>query len=254
MRLENKVAIITGAAGGIGAATASKLASEGATIIATDVQFERVEAIAHAIRSTGGRTLAVQHDVGSEADWKAVIDSAVSKFGRIDILVNNAGIADKDGLVESRADTTRIDDWDRVIDINLKGVFLGVRQVIPVMKDAGGGAIVNISSIAAIVGNGGPFAYSASKGGVHSLTKHLATSYGKFKIRANSVHPGLVLTPMVQADLENPDLARMLEMMIPLGRGAQPEEVADAILFLASDEASYITGAELVIDGGAVIA
>ena len=254
MRLENKVAIITGAAGGIGAATASKLASEGAMIIATDVQFDRAEAIAHAIRSTGGHALAVQHDVGSEADWKAVIDSAVSEFGRIDILVNNAGIADKDGLVESQADTTGIEDWDRVIDINLKGVFLGVRQVIPVMKDAGGGAIVNISSIAAIVGNGGPFAYSASKGGVRSLTKHLATSYGKFKIRANSVHPGLVLTPMVQADLENPDLARMLEMMIPLGRGAQPEEVADAILFLASDEASYITGAELVIDGGAVIA
>ncbi|HKX79519.1 MAG TPA: SDR family NAD(P)-dependent oxidoreductase [Novosphingobium sp.] len=254
MRLENKVAIITGAAGGIGAATASKLASEGAMIVATDVQFERVEAVADAIRSTGGRALAVQHNVGSEADWKAVIDSAVSEFGRIDILVNNAGIADKDGLVESQADTTGIEDWDRVIDINLKGVFLGVRQVIPVMKDAGGGAIVNISSIAAIVGNGGPFAYSASKGGVRSLTKHLATSYGKFKIRANSVHPGLVLTPMVQADLENPDLARMLEMMIPLGRGAQPEEVADAILFLASDEASYITGAELVIDGGAVIA
>ncbi len=254
MRLENKVAIITGAAGGIGAATASKLASEGAMIIATDVQFDRAEAIAHAIRSTGGHALAVQHDVGSEADWKAVIDSAIREFGRIDILVNNAGIADKDGLVESRADTTGIEDWDRVIDINLKGVFLGVRQVIPVMKDAGGGAIVNISSIAAIVGNGGPFAYSASKGGVRSLTKHLATSYGKFKIRANSVHPGLVLTPMVQADLENPDLARMLEMMIPLGRGAQPEEVADAILFLASDEASYITGAELVIDGGAVIA
>ena len=254
MRLENKVAIITGAAGGIGAATASKLASEGAMIIATDVQFDRAEAIAHAVRSTGGHALAVQHDVGSEADWKAVIDSAIREFGRIDILVNNAGIADKDGLVESRADTTGIEDWDRVIDINLKGVFLGVRQVIPVMKDAGGGAIVNISSIAAIVGNGGPFAYSASKGGVRSLTKHLATSYGKFKIRANSVHPGLVLTPMVQADLENPDLARMLEMMIPLGRGAQPEEVADAILFLASDEASYITGAELVIDGGAVIA
>ena len=254
MRLENKVAIITGAAGGIGAATASKLASEGAMIIATDVQFDRAEAIAHAIRSTGGHALAVQHDVGSEADWKAVIDSAIREFGRIDILVNNAGIADKDGLVESRADTTGIEDWDRVIDINLKGVFLGVRQVIPVMKDAGGGVIVNISSIAAIVGNGGPFAYSASKGGVRSLTKHLATSYGKFKIRANSVHPGLVLTPMVQADLENPDLARMLEMMIPLGRGAQPEEVADAILFLASDEASYITGAELVIDGGAVIA
>ena len=254
MRLENKVAIITGAAGGIGAATASKLASEGAMIIATDVQFDRAEAIAHAVRSTGGHALAVQHDVSSEADWKAVIDSAVSEFGRIDILVNNAGIADKDGLVESRADTTGIDDWDRVIDINLKGVFLGVRQVIPVMKDAGGGVIVNISSIAAIVGNGGPFAYSASKGGVRSLTKHLATSYGKFKIRANSVHPGLVLTPMVQADLENPDLARMLEMMIPLGRGAQPEEIADAILFLASDEASYITGAELIIDGGAVIA
>jgi len=254
MRLADKVAIVTGAGSGIGAAIALRFANQGARVIATDAQQNAVEAVAEQIRAQGGQVVALRQDVSVEADWQTVCEAAQAQFGRIDILVNNAGIADKAGMMGSRADVTEIDDWDRVITVNLKGVFLGVKQVIPSMIAGGGGAIVNLSSIAAMLGNAAPFAYTASKGGVRSLTKHLAATYGKQNIRANSVHPGLVLTPMTRKDMELPGVADFLKQAIPLGRGAEPEEVADAVLFLASDEARYITGAELVVDGGAVIA
>jgi Dehydrogenases with different specificities (related to short-chain alcohol dehydrogenases) len=254
MKLADKVAIVTGAGGGIGAAIALRFGREGARVVATDVQHDAVEALAERIRAEGGQALALRQDVGEEEGWRAVVEAAQAQFGRIDILVNNAGIADKAGMMGSRADETDIEDWDRVISINLKGVFLGVKQVIPAMLAGGGGAIVNLSSIAAMLGNAAPFAYTASKGGVRSLTKHLAVTYGKHNIRANSVHPGLVRTPMTQKDMELPGVADFLKQAIPLGRSAEPQEIADAVMFLASDEARYITGAELVVDGGAIVA
>lgn len=254
MRLADKVAIVTGAGSGIGAAIARRFAAEGARVVASDVQQDAVVLLAERIQREGGRALALRHDVGVEADWQSVVEAALTQFGRVDILVNNAGIADKAGMMGSRADATDVEDWDRVIGINLKGVFLGVKQVLPAMIAGGGGSIVNLSSIAAMLGNAAPFAYTASKGGVRSLTKHLAVTYGKQNVRANSVHPGLVLTPMTKKDIELPGVADFLNQAIPLGRGAEPEEIADAVLFLASDEARYITGSELVIDGGATIA
>ncbi|WP_052726760.1 SDR family NAD(P)-dependent oxidoreductase [Xanthomonas arboricola] len=167
------------------------------------------------------------------------------------MLVNNAGVADRTPIQQSTPETTDEDDWSRVIDINLKSVFLGIKRVIPAMKDAGGGSIINVSSVVALVGNAGPFAYSAAKGGVRSMTKHVACHYGRFNIRVNSIHPGGVKTPMIAADnADNEELARMVLSAIPLGRISEPAEIANLALFLASDESSYLTGAELVTDGG----
>lgn len=254
MRLQGKVAIVTGAASGIGATIAEVFAREGAKVVVTDVQAEALEALAGRIRNAGGEVLAARHDVAAAADWKRVTDQAVERFGRIDVLINNAGIGDPGGLTSSTAETTEEPVWDRVMDINLKGLWLGVKYVLPAMKAANGGSIVNISSIAAIVGNAGPFAYTASKGGVRSLTKHVADSYGRFNIRANSIHPGFVRTAMTEAELKKPEVSAFLQANIPLGRYAETTEIANVALFLASDDASYVTGAELVVDGGAVVA
>ncbi len=254
MRWQDKVVIVTGSASGIGAAAAKLFALEGAKVVATDIQLAGVQAVVEDIGKNGGEAIALSHNVASNADWKAVIDRAMAEFGRIDVLLNNAGVADKQPMPVSTAETTDNEDWDRVIDINLKGVFLGIKHILPVLRTGGGGSIINISSIAAMVGNGGPFAYSASKGGIRSLTKHVAFHYGRFNIRANSIHPGGVKTAMTEADFQNEDLAKQLTATIPLGRLSEPQEIANVALFLASGESSYLTGAELVADGGAIIA
>ncbi len=253
MRLQDKVVIVTGAASGIGATAAKLFAREGAKVVATDVQRAGVEAVAGDIGKEGGTAIAVSHNVASAADWKTVVDRALAEFGRIDVLFNNAGIADRLPPPESTAETTEEADWDRVIDINLKGVFLGIKAVLPALKEAGGGSIINVSSVAAIVGSGGPFAYSASKGGVRSLTKHVAFHYGRFNIRANSIHPGGVKTAMTEESLRDENLTKQMYATIPLGRFSEPLEIANVALFLASDESSYLTGAELVADGGFTI-
>ena len=255
MRLQDKVVVITGAASGIGASTATLFARVGGLVVATDIQLSGVEAVVADIAAAGGRAIAVGHNVASAADWKTVVERAIAEFGRVDVLINNAGAADRKPIQESTPETTDEDDWNRVIDIDLKSVFLGMKYAIPAMKNAGRGSIINVSSIAAMAGSGGPFAYTAAKGGVRSMTKHVAYHYGRFNIRVNSIHPGGVRTPMIEADLANhAELAKMIMGSIPLGRLAEPLEIANLALFLASDESSYLTGAELVADGGVTAA
>ena len=247
-RLEGKVALISGAARGMGAAEARIFAKEGAKVVIGDVLQEEGAAVAGEISEFGGEALFVHLDVTDEESWRSAVGEAVKTFGKLDVLVNNAGIW-RGGRVE---DTTS-EDWDAVLDVNAKGVFLGTKLAIPEMRKAGGGSIVNISSTAGLVGSarGAASAYTASKGAVRLFTKSTAMQYAKEGIRANSVHPGAVDTPMIQQVWDsfdpNDEGPRMRN---PLGRIGTPEDVAYGALFLASDESSFVTGSELVIDGG----
>lgn len=244
-RLAGKAALITGAASGIGRATAALFHAQGAKVAATD----RNEAGLANLR--GVADLILTQDVTDEARWRAVVEAAVAAFGRLDILVNSAGIALK-GDIEAAT----LDEFRRTEAVNVEGTFLGCREAIRVMKGAGGGSIVNLSSVAGIVGDAQSAAYCASKGAVRLLTKSAALHCGRsgYAIRVNSVHPSFADTPMVQeliASARNPDKVRAgLARAAPLGRLGRAEEVAGAILYLASDESSFTTGTELVVDGG----
>jgi len=243
-RLDGKVAIITGAAGGIGACEAALFAREGAKVIATDIGATAVEAIARAIGDEGGDAIALRHDVSSERDWHDVVAAAVARYGKVDVLVNNAAIHR-----ETRFPDITLDEWETVLKVDLTGTLLGIQAVIPDMLRGQGGSIVNMSSIAAVIG--GSFAhYSAAKGGVISLTKATAIEYAKQRIRANVILPGLIETNLTKDALTNPETRKMLEDSTALPRFGQPEDVAYCALYLASDEAGYATGAEFVIDGG----
>ena len=246
MRLEGKVALISGGARGMGAAEARMFASEGASVVIGDVLEDEGRRVAAEIGEAGGQALFVALDVTSESQWRDAIDAAVSSFGRLDVLVNNAGIGGG-GNVEETTEA----DWDRTMDINAKGVFLGTKTAIPAMRRSGGGSIINISSQLGIVGtdNSSP-QYQASKGAVRLLTKSTAIQYAREGIRANSVHPGPIVTPMTEAGRADQDRYDMTVSRIPLGRYGEPEDVAYGVLFLASDESSFMTGSELVIDGG----
>jgi cyclopentanol dehydrogenase len=248
VRLEGKVAIISGAARGQGAAEARLFAKEGAKVVLADVLEVEGTKVAAEIAEHGGDAVFARLDVTKEDDWRRVVQLAVQRFGKVDILVNNAGIW-RGGTVESTATQT----WDQVMDVNAKGVFLGTKHVIPEMRKAGGGSIVNISSVAGFRGGANSTAYTASKGAVRLLTKSTAVQYGKDKIRCNSVHPGLIDTDMLR-DLRRESAAIGLPQTasrpLPLGREGSAEEVATCVLFLASDESSYVTGSELVVDGG----
>ena len=246
MRLEGKVALISGGARGMGAAEARMFASEGASVVIGDVLEDEGRRVAAEIGEAGGQALFVALDVTSESQWRDAIDAAVSSFGRLDVLVNNAGIGGG-GNVEETTEA----DWDRTMDINAKGVFLGTKTAIPAMRRSGGGSIINISSQLGIVGtdNSSP-QYQASKGAVRLLTKSTAIQYAREGIRANSVHPGPIVTPMTEAGRADQDRYDLTVSRIPLGRYGEPEDVAYGVLFLASDESSFMTGSELVIDGG----
>ena len=246
MRLEGKVALISGGARGMGAAEARMFASEGASVVIGDVLEDEGRRVAAEIGEAGGQALFVALDVTSESQWRDAIDAAVSSFGRLDVLVNNAGIGGG-GNVEETTEA----DWDRTMDINAKGVFLGTKTAIPAMRRSGGGSIINISSQLGIVGvdNSSP-QYQASKGAVRLLTKSTAIQYAREGIRANSVHPGPIITPMTEAGRADQDRHDLTISRIPLGRYGEPEDVAYGVLFLASDESSFMTGSELVIDGG----
>lgn len=246
-RLKNKVAIITGAAGGMGAATAKLFAMEGASVIATDRQDEKLKLWVDKAKAGGLKIENIVHDVTSESDWQKVIDKTLSLYGRIDILVNNAGVYP--GFIDCEQTTKEL--WDNVIAINLTGPFLGCKLCIPHIRKAGGGAIVNIASIAGLVGGNG-VAYSASKGGLRLLTKDLAVTFAKDKIRVNAICPGAVLTPMTEELLANPEMKETIKNMSPQGRVADAIEIAWGALYLASDESSFVTGVDLAIDGGAV--
>ena len=246
MRLENKVALISGGARGMGAAHAKLFAEEGAKVVIGDILEEEGLRTEAEINEAGGECLFVRLDVTSEADWQQAVAAAVTRFGKLDILVNNAGVVSR-GTLE---DTT-VEEWDRVMDVNAKGVFLGTKAAIPEMRRAGGGSIVNTSSISGNVGqdNLQPV-YNASKGAVRIFTKSAAIQYAKDGIRVNSVHPGAVDTPMAGARLADPELQKQADARNPLGRTAQPVEISYGVLYLVSDEASFVTGSELIIDGG----
>jgi NAD(P)-dependent dehydrogenase (short-subunit alcohol dehydrogenase family) len=246
-RLKNKVAIVTGAAGGMGEAIARLFAQEGAQVLASDIQFDKLNTWVQTFQQSSAAIECLRHDVASESDWEKVVEVALQKFGKIDILVNNAGVYQPMETTES----TSLERWNKILNINLTSAFLGAKTALPALKKSGKAAIVNISSIAGIVGgNGAP--YSASKAGMLLLTKDQAIEFAPFNIRVNSIHPGGVMTPMVEPILPTDPaiLEGMMKAMCPLGRIGQAIEIAQGALFLASDEASYITGAELVIDGG----
>ena len=246
-RLDGKVAFISGGARGMGAEEARLFAREGAKVAIGDVLEEDGRRVEAEINESGGDCLFLRLDVTSEANWQSAIAATVSRFGALHILVNNAGIGGVGGLVED----TPVEDWDRVMDINGKGVFLGTKAAIPEMQAAGGGSIINISSQLGIVAtdNTSPM-YHASKGAVRILTKSTAIQFAPDGIRANSVHPGPVNTAMTERRREDPEAFALMRSRIPLGRFAEPIEIANAVLYLASDESGYVTGSEVVVDGG----
>ncbi len=246
MRLAGKVAFISGGARGLGAAAARLFAAEGARVAFGDVLVDEGRELAAEIGERGGEALFLPLDVTRADQWQAAIAAAITRFGQLNVLVNNAGVRGA-GLVE---DVTEA-EWDRVMDINAKGVFLGTRAALPALRQAGGGSIINISSQLGLVGvdNSSP-QYQASKGAVRIFTKATAIQYAADGIRANSVHPGPIATPMTESGRADPERYRTTRSRIPLGRYGQPEDVAYGILFLASDESSFMTGSELVIDGG----
>ena len=246
MRLAGKVALITGGASGMGQSEAMIFAREGARVVVADLLEVEGRQVADKIAAGGGQARFVALDVTSEGGWEQAVETAVSAFGRLDVLVNNAGIS---GTFDP--DTLSTSAWDALMNVNAKGVFLGMKFAIPRMREAGGGSIVNISSISGFVGQSMiHMAYNASKGAVRIMTKAAAVQYAQDNIRVNSVHPG-VLPPMrtsrVSAD---PEWRAKMLRAVPMKREGRVEEVANAVLFLASDEASYITGTELVVDGG----
>ncbi len=243
MRLKDKVAIVTGGAHGMGEAEARLFAAEGAKVVVADILAKQAEAVAAGIRHGGGEAIAAAIDVTSETEWKGLIDKAVSRYGRLDILVNNAGISGS-----AVGDPDALEGWERVIAVNQTSVFLGTRLAAAQMAKTGGGSIVNISSIMGFVGgSSGHPAYCASKGAVRIYTKAAAVRYGPKGVRVNSVHPGY-MPPMLNATNAGERADKIT--LTPLRRLGEPIEVAYGVLFLASDEASFVTGTELVIDGG----
>jgi cyclopentanol dehydrogenase len=244
-RLKGKVALISGGARGQGAAEAHLFVGEGARVVIGDVLDDLCKKTADQInaKSSANSVVALHLDVTRAADWRAAVDACERQFGGLDILVNNAGIANVKGIEE-----TSEEEWDSIVNINQKGVWLGMKAAVPAMRRRGGGSIINISSIYGIIGSPGSAAYHGTKGAVRLLTKAAAVQYAPDKIRVNSVHPGVILTPMV--DVVPREELQPIINLAPMKRGAQPEEVGWCVVFLASDEASFVTGAELVVDGG----
>jgi NAD(P)-dependent dehydrogenase (short-subunit alcohol dehydrogenase family) len=262
-RVKGKVALVTGAASGIGRACAGLLALEGAAVMATDVQDDAGRDCVAQIKKTGGDAVYLHHDVASEDAWISVIAETKKRFGRLDVLVNNAGIAIAVPVTEMS-----LADWRRQESINLDGVFLGVKHALPLMRASGGGSIINISSLAGLKGSAGLAGYCATKGGVRLFSKAVAMecAAAKDKVRVNSVHPGIIETAIwggivsgmagngpaiaTQPGANMPDLDALSSMVVPTGVKGLPEDIAAGVLYLASDDSRYVTGTELVIDGG----
>ena len=252
MRLEGKISLITGAANaflgksmGFGGATAHLFCREGSKVIISDVNDDLGESAALKMRDSGFDVTYAHLDVTSESEWKTAINLITSKYGKLDVLVNNAGTC----ITKKFEDFTEA-DWIKDMDVNAKGVFLGTKNVLPAMLSGGGGSIINISSISGIVGSPNVPVYSAAKGAVRIFSKSIALQYAKQNIRVNSVHPGFANTQMTKVEFESFSVLRDLEEKIPMGRLCDIKDVAFGILYLASDESSYVTGVELVIDGG----
>lgn len=245
MRLKNKVAIITGAASGMGAATARLFAAEGAKVVVADLLETEGRATVDDIGAAGGEACLMKLDVTDEAAWAGIVDQTSARYGSVDVLINNAGVAGSD------PDLLSVSTWDQQMNVNAKGVFLGMRAVLPIMRDVGRGSIVNISSISGFVGQTVVhMGYNAAKGAVRLATKAAAVQNARYGIRVNSVHPG-VMPPMRTSQVTgDPEVRAKMAKAIPMRRMGEVEEVAHANLFLASDDASYITGVELPVDGG----
>jgi len=249
MRVKEKVGIVTGAGAGIGKASALLLAREGAFVCIADSTAEAGEATAREIQISGGEAFSATVDVSSDRDCQAMVDATVHRWGKLNFLCNIAGI-----VLGGVLDQTREEDWNKSIDVNLKGIYLASRHSLPRLKNSGGGSIVNMASVAGLMGVKNRAAYSASKGGVIALTKSMAIDYVEDHIRVNSICPGTVDSPSLQMRLESlPDPAAARRDFIsrqPMKRFGRPEEIANAVLFLCSDESSFITGIELIVDGG----
>jgi cyclopentanol dehydrogenase len=246
-RVHGKVAIVTGAASGMGRSHAIELAREGASVVVTDVRAELAEIVANKIVQDGGKAVFQPLDVSKHDAWSAVIKKTLDSFGKLDVLVNNAGV-----YIYANAVDTTPEQWDHVFSVNARGTFLGCRAAIPAMKTAGGGSIINISSNFALVGRAGFSAYCASKAAIGGFTKAIAAELAVDKIRANSLHPGLIATEMTkdlivdQASIDN-----LLGVAL-IRRVGQPVEISNAVIYLASDESAFMTGSEMVVDGGYV--
>lgn len=244
-RVQDKVCLVTGGGLGMGREHALLLAEQGGRVIVTDINDEAGRKTADDINAAGGEAIFIKQDVAVEAEWKTVVDAAVEKFGKVDVLVNNAGVLRFKTIQETSAE-----DWDFINDVNTKGLFFGVKYILPAMEKAGGGSIINVSSIYGIAGAPGAAAYQASKGAVRVFTKSAAVEYGPLNIRVNSVHPGVIATAMTADFTVDEEATQALLGGAIIRRPAQPKEVSWGVLFLASDESSYMTGSELVIDGG----
>ncbi len=248
-RVKGKVAIVTGSAGGLGKAAASLLAKEGASVVVTDIDAAPIERVAAGINAQGGRAISVQHDVTNEVEWGKVIRKTLDEFGRLDVLVNNAGV-----ILYKKIEDTSLAEWRWLMSVNLDGVFLGTKCAIETMKKSGGGSIINIASVAGLIGNPDAAAYHASKGGVRSLSKAAAIECSKagygYNIRVNSIYPGVINTRMADDLRQNEDKYKTALSWHAMGHFGEPEDVANGILYLATDESKFLTGSELVIDGG----
>lgn len=252
LRLKDKVALITGAAKGMGETDAVLFAEEGASLILTDVDKENLDKVAEKLKATGTQVLALAVDVASEEDWKKVANEADKMFGRVDILVNNAGILRMEGV-----EAATKEQWDKIIAVNQTGTWLGIKYIVPLIRKAGGGSIVNLSSVYGLIGTGTSVAYQASKGAIRVISKTAAMEFAKDNIRVNTIFPGMIETSMIETGIETGQsgeeantMTEQFLKLIPMGRMGDPKEIANAVLYFASEESSYTTGAELVIDGG----
>lgn len=250
-RLRGKSAIVTGGALGIGRACALRFAEEGAAVAVTDLDGAKGPLVVEEIRRRDGDAIFVRQDVAEEAGWVEVVRTVTERYKKLDVLVNNAGVA-----LSKDVEHTTLEEWRRLMSVNLDGVFLGIKHAITSMKATGGGSIINLSSIEGLIGDANLAAYNASKGGVRLLTKSAALYCAKsgYNIRVNSVHPGYIWTPMVENYLKSQgDVAagrKLLDGLHPIGHVGEPDDIAYGVLYLASDESKFVTGAELVIDGG----
>ncbi len=248
-RVKGKVAIVTGAGGGLGRAEALMLAREGAAVVVADLDENPVRDLAGEIIAMGGKALFARHDVTSETEWRGLIRRTVDEFGKLDVLVNNAGV-----ILYKKIEDISLAEWRWVMSVNLDGVFLGTKCAIEAMKKGGGGSIINIASVAGLIGNPDASVYHASKGGVRSFSKAAAIEFSKagydYNIRVNSIYPGVINTPMGDELRKDEAKYKTAVSWHAMGHFGEPEDVAYGVLYLASDESKFLTGSELVIDGG----